>query len=78
MGMQWPPRPGPGVNFMKPKGLVAAASMTSHASSAELLGHDHDLVDEADVDRAERVLEQLDHLGRLGQETGTSVSMATP
>jgi hypothetical protein len=33
MGMQWPPRPGPGVNFMKPKGFVAAASMTSHTST---------------------------------------------
>ena len=32
MGMQWPPRPGPGWNFMKPNGLVAAASMTSHTS----------------------------------------------
>ena len=32
MGMQWPPRPGPGWNFMKPKGLVAAASMTSQTS----------------------------------------------
>ena len=30
--MQCPPRPGPGVNFMKPYGLVAAASMTSHTS----------------------------------------------
>ena len=27
--MQCPPSPGPGVNFMKPNGLVAAASMTS-------------------------------------------------
>ena len=32
MGMQWPPMPGPGVNFMKPKGFVAAASMTSQTS----------------------------------------------
>ena len=29
--MQWPPKPGPGVNFMKPNGLVAAASITSQA-----------------------------------------------
>ena len=34
--MQWPPRPGPGVNFMNPKGLVAAASMTSHTSTPSL------------------------------------------
>ena len=30
--MQWPPTPGPGVNFMNPNGLVAAASMTSQTS----------------------------------------------
>ena len=30
--MQCPPTPGPGVNFMKPNGLVAAASMTSQTS----------------------------------------------
>ena len=30
--MQWPPTPGPGVKRMKPNGLVAAASMTSHTS----------------------------------------------
>src|SRR5258705_461849 len=34
--MQWPPTPGPGVNFMKPNGLVAAASMTSHTSTPSL------------------------------------------
>ena len=32
MGMQWPPRPGPGQKGMKPKGLVAAAAMTSQTS----------------------------------------------
>ena len=30
--MQCPPRPGPGLNDMKPNGLVAAASITSHTS----------------------------------------------
>src|SRR6202142_3168413 len=30
--MQCPPTPGPGVNFMNPNGLVAAASMISQAS----------------------------------------------
>ncbi len=34
--MQWPPTPGPGVNFMNPKGFVAAASMTSHTSTPSL------------------------------------------
>ena len=32
--MQCPPSPGPGVNFMKPKGFVLAASMTSHTSTS--------------------------------------------
>ena len=31
--MQCPPSPGPGTNFMKPNGLVAAASMISQTSS---------------------------------------------
>ena len=30
--MQWPPRPGPGQKGMKPKGLVAEASMASQTS----------------------------------------------
>src|SRR4051812_37606857 len=34
--MQWPPMPGPGVNFMNPNGFVAAASMTSHTSTPSL------------------------------------------
>ncbi len=34
--MQWPPMPGPGVNFMKPNGFVAAASITSHTSTPSL------------------------------------------
>jgi hypothetical protein len=34
--MQWPPSPGPGVNFMKPNGLVAAASTTSQTSTPSL------------------------------------------
>ena len=31
--MQWPPSPGPGVNFMNPNGFVAAASITSQTST---------------------------------------------
>src|SRR5690606_24510408 len=34
--MQCPPRPGPGRNFMKPNGLVAAASITSQTSTPSL------------------------------------------
>ena len=30
--MQWPPRPGPGLKRMYPKGFVAAASTTSQMS----------------------------------------------
>src|SRR5512142_3246751 len=33
IGMQCPPKPGPGVNFMNPNGLVAAASITSQTST---------------------------------------------
>src|SRR5215212_1264878 len=33
MGMQCPPKPGPGVNFINPNGLVAAASITSQTST---------------------------------------------
>ncbi len=33
--MQCPPNPGPGVNFMKPKGFVAAASITSQTSTCK-------------------------------------------
>ena len=32
MGMQCPPRPGPGWKGMKPKGLLEAASITSFTS----------------------------------------------
>ena len=48
---------------MKPNGLVFAASITSHTSMSMLVAHQRDLVHETDVDRAERVLEQLHHLG---------------
>src|SRR5690348_3987497 len=34
--MQWPPRPGPGENFMKPNGFVAAASITSQTLTPNL------------------------------------------
>ena len=33
MGRQWPPTPGPGLNRMKPNGLVDAASIASHTST---------------------------------------------
>ena len=34
--MQCPPIPGPGVNFMKPNGFVAAASITSQTFTPSL------------------------------------------
>ena len=34
--MQWPPIPGPGVNFMNPNGFVAAASITSQTLTPSL------------------------------------------
>ena len=34
--MQWPPMPGPGVNFIKPNGFVAAALITSQTSTPSL------------------------------------------
>ena len=74
--MQWPPMPGPGVNFMKPNGFVAAASITSHTSTPSLSQTIAISLTMADVHRAERVLEQLDQLRRLRATTpGTMVSM---
>ena len=44
---------------------------------AEPVAHQRDLVHQADVHRAERVLEQLHHLGDAAVElTGTTVSIA--
>ena len=57
--MQWPPSPGPGQNGMKPNGLVAAAVDRLPDVDAHPVAEDGDLVDEGDVDRAERVLEIL-------------------
>ena len=38
MGIQWPPRPGPGKNFWKPKFFVAAKLIISKISKFNLLG----------------------------------------
>ena len=59
---------------MKPNGFVAAARMTSHGVDAEPLAHDRDLVDEADVHGAERVLEELHHLRGVGARDGDDAS----
>ena len=64
--MQCPPMPGPGVNFMKPNGFVAAASMTSQTFTPSLSHTIAISFDEPDVHGAERVLEQLHQLRGLG------------
>ena len=64
--MQWPPRPGPGLNDANPNGFVAAASTTSQTSMLHPVAQLRELVDERDVDGAVDVLEQLRQLGGLG------------
>ena len=61
--MQWPPTPGPGVNFMNPNGFVRRGA--DHLPDVEVhpLAQQGELVDEGDVDVAEHVLEQLGQLG---------------
>ena len=65
--MQWPPRPGPGLERLEAErlrrgGLDHLPDVDPHPV-AEL----RELVDERDVDRAVDVLEQLRQLGRLGR-----------
>ena len=67
--MQWPPMPGPGVNFMKPNGFVAAASMTSHTFTPSLSQTIAISFTSPMFTDAERVLEQLHQLGGLGAST---------
>ena len=63
--MQWPPRPGPGLNDAKPNGFVAAASIDLPDVDAHPVAQLRELVDERDVDGAVDVLEQLRQLGGL-------------
>ena len=76
--MQCPPMPGPGVNFMKPNGFVAAASITSQTSTPSLSQTIAISLTSADVDRAEGVLEQLHQLRRLGATTPARSCRCTP
>ena len=64
--MQWPPRPGPGLNDANPNGFVAAASIDLPDVDVHPVAQLRELVDERDVDGAVDVLEQLRQLGGLG------------
>ena len=67
MGRQWPPTPGPGVKCMKPNGLVGRGVDRVPDVDVERVGEHGQLVDQCDVDVAERVLEQLGQLGLPGR-----------
>ena len=74
--MQCPPTPGPGVNFMNPNGLVAAASITSHTSTPSF---SHTIA----ISLTRPMLTLRNVFSRIltssaasVDETGTSVSMA--
>ena len=63
---------------MNPNGLVAGRVDHFPHVDAQPVAHQRDLVDQADVDGAERVLEQLDHLGharrcRPGRPSSTTL-----
>ena len=60
--MQCPPRPGPGVEGHEAEGLGLGSVDDFPHVDGHPVAHQRQLVDEADVDGAERVLEQLDHL----------------
>jgi len=51
---------------MKPNGLVLGGVDHFPPVDVHPVAHQRQLVDQTDVDRAERVLEQLDHLGDCG------------
>ena len=65
--MQWPPRPGPGLNEANPNGFVAGG--LDHLPHVDLhpVAKLCELVDERDVDGAVDVLEQLRQLGGVGR-----------
>ena len=64
--MQWPPTPGPGRELHEAVGLGGRRLDHLPHVDAQLVAHDRHLVDQGDIDRPEGVLQQLDHLGRLG------------
>ena len=65
--MQWPPRPGPGIERHEPKGL--GLGRVDHFPDVDAHGvvNDLKLVDEGDIDGAKDVLGELDRLGGRGR-----------
>ena len=61
--MQWPPRPGPGIERHEAERLGLGGVDHFPHVDAHAMAHQRQLVDQADVDGAEGVLEQLHHLG---------------
>ena len=78
MGMQCPPRPGPGVNRMNPNGLVPAASITSHASRSSLSHMSRSSFASPMLTARNVFSRSLTISAASGEDTGTSVSMAVP
>jgi hypothetical protein len=73
--MQCPPIPGPGIEFHEPERLRRRGLDHFPDVDAELVAHDGHLVHEADVHRAEGVLEGLVSSAASGDDTRTVVSM---
>ena len=65
--MQWPPRPGPGIERHEAERLGLGRVDHFPHVDVHAVAHQRQLVDQADVHRAERVLEQLHHLGDAGR-----------
>ena len=65
MGMQCPPRPGPGIERHEAEWLGGRRVDHFPYVDAHAVAHQRDLIGQADIDHAERILEQLDHLGHL-------------
>ena len=61
--MQWPPRPGPGIERHEAERLGLRRVDDLPHVDVHAVAHQRQLVDEPDVDGAERVLEQLHHFG---------------
>ena len=76
--MQWPPRPGPGWNFMKPKGLLAAASMTSQTSMSMRSQSMASSLTRAMLTLRKMFSSSLVISATSGVDTGTSWSSAGP